>query len=45
MSASESMSELEKILSVFANPYKPNEWFEEAYWKKMPIPVKLTCSS
>jgi hypothetical protein len=45
MPAEESVKHLSKILDVLSDPFEKNEWFEERYWKKAPVPVKLTCSS
>ena len=36
---------LNHVLDILANPHEKNEWFEETYWRKVPVPVKLTCSS
>lgn len=43
--AVEGRALLQRVLSVLSNPYEKDEWFEEAFWKKAPLPVKLTCSS
>lgn len=45
VNAGERRELFNKILEVFDSPYKSNEWFEEKYWKKRAIPVRLTCSS